>query len=176
MQAKWYVLRSKPHKEDALYHHARSQGCTIFYPRIPVQRVNPRAKPMAAYFPGYMFVRANLAEVGVSTFEYMPHALGLVAFDGEPAAVDDAIIAAIKECVKALVAAGGETFLGLNPGDPVVITSGPLKGVEAIFDARLNGGDRVRVLLALLSNRAVPAELSAAQIEKRQGVKRLNRA
>lgn len=166
MQAQWYVLRSKPHKEDALYHHATAQGCKVFYPRIPVQRVNPRSKPIAAYFPGYMFVHTNLAEVGTAAFDYMPHALGLVAFGGEPAAVEDAIVETIKARVKDVVIAGGETFLGLSQGDAVVITSGPFAGYEAIFDARLGGGDRVRVLLALLSDRTVPAELSAAQIRR----------
>lgn len=166
MEPRWYVLRSKPHKEDILYRHATAQGYKLFYPRIPVQRVNPRARPVAPYFPGYMFVHIALAAVGGSTFAYMPNALGLVSFDGVPAAVDDAIVEAIHQRVTAIAAAGGETFLGLNAGDPVVITHGPLAGYEGIFDTRLSGGDRVRVLLTMLNDQTVRAELHAGQIRR----------
>jgi transcriptional antiterminator RfaH len=49
----------------------------------------------------------------------------------------------------------------------VTIKSGSFAGYDAIFDARLNGGDRVRVLLELLDGRQVPVELSEARIERR---------
>ncbi len=57
----WYVLRSKPHKEDLVWRQAVSQGFEIFYPRIPAQAVNPRARKIVPYFPGYMFVRVGFA-------------------------------------------------------------------------------------------------------------------
>ncbi|NWG20857.1 MAG: hypothetical protein HXY39_11100 [Chloroflexi bacterium] len=166
MEPRWYVLRSKPHKEDILYRHATAQGYRLFYPRIPVQRVNPRARPVVPYFPGYMFVHVALAAIGGATFAYMPNSLGLVNFDGVPAAIDDAIVNAIDGRVAMIVAAGGETFLGLNAGDPVVITDGPLAGYEGIFDTRLRGSDRVRVLLTMLNDQTVRAELHAGQIRR----------
>lgn len=166
MEPRWYVLRSKPHKEEALYHHGVAQGHKLFYPRIPVQRVNPRARPEAPYFPGYMFVHTNLAAVGTSAFEYMPHALGLVSFGGDPATVDEAIVEAIHQRVEEISAAGGETFLHLSPGDVIEITRGPFAGFEGIFDARLSGGDRVRVLLTLLSERTLSVELGASHIRR----------
>lgn len=164
MEAYWYVLRSKPHKEDALYQHGLAQGYRFFYPCIPVQRVNRRARPVAPYFPGYLFVHVDLAAVGTAVFDYMPHGLGLVSFGGVPAAVDAAIVEAIRQQVATIRAAGDEALSGLNPGDAVVITDGPFTGYEAIFDTRLSGGERVRVLLTLLSERTVPAELSAGQV------------
>ena len=167
MNTHWYVLRSKPHKEDVLWQHARNQGYEIFYPRIPVKTVNPRARQVAPYFPGYMFVRADIEEVGVSIFQWMPYAHGLICFDNTPAAVPDALIDAIRTRVYAIAEAGGELFLQLKRGDPLTITSGPFAGYAAIFDARLSGGERVRVLLELLDDRQLPIELSEARIERR---------
>lgn len=167
MESRWYVLRSKPKKEDVLYRHAAAQGFKIFYPRIPVRRANPRARPVVPYFPGYMFVHVELASVGRSTFTWMPHALGLVAFDDEPAHVEPELIAAIHERVRLVAEAGGETLYGLQPGDPVTIRHGPFKGYEAIFDARLGGDERVRVLLTMLNDRTIPLELRAGEIERK---------
>ncbi len=50
----------------------------------------------------------------------------------------------------------------------MTITSGPFAGYEAIFDARLSGGERVRVLLTMLNDRHVPAEVGKAQITSRR--------
>jgi transcription antitermination factor NusG len=47
----------------------------------------------------------------------------------------------------------------------VVIQDGPFAGYEAIFDTRLPGRERVRVLLKLLQKRQVPVDLPAAQIK-----------
>ena len=164
MPRSWYVLRSKPRKEDALWQQVRSQGHSVFYPRIPAQAVNPRARKVVPYFPGYMFVHVDLAEVGMSTFQWMPHAHGLICFDDVPADVPAELVAAIRERVGAIVEAGGELFLGLRRGDPVVIKRGPFAGYEAIFDARVGGDERVRVLLKLLNDRQLPVELREGQI------------
>ncbi len=166
MTTRWYALRSKPRKEEILWQQLRSREIEVFYPRIKVQPVNPRSKKVRPYFPGYMFVRTNLEEVGLSTFQWMPHAVGLVTFGGEPAHVPDSLIHAIRRRVEEISAAGGELFDGLKSGDPVKIQAGPFEGYEAIFDTRLPGSARVRVLLKLLSDRNVPLELDASQIEK----------
>jgi len=97
----------------------------------------------------------------------MPNAHGLICFDDTPADVPDALVDAIRARVAAIMAAGGELLYGLKQGDLVTIKSGPFAGYNAIFDARLSGGDRVRVLLALLDDRQVALDLSEAQLERR---------
>jgi transcriptional antiterminator RfaH len=163
----WYALRSKSHQEEAVWRQVLARGFEVFYPRVRVQPANPRARKIKPYFPGYMFVRVELAEVGLSTFLWMPHALGLVCFDGVPAHVPNALVAAIQRQMEEIGAAGGELFYRLKPGDPIVIQRGPFAGYEGIFDTRLNGGDRVRVLLKMLNDRYVSAELRAGQIQKK---------
>ena len=169
MTSQWYALRSKPRKEEILWRQLRAQEFEVFFPRIRVHPVNPRSRKLLPYFPGYMFVNVNLDEVGLSTFQWMPHAIGLVSFDGEPSTVPENLIQAINERVEEIAAAGGEFFDGLKPGDPVKISTGPFAGYEAIFDARLPGSERVRVLIQMLSDRRLPVELKAGQVERKKG-------
>lgn len=165
--ANWYALHSKPRKEDALWQQLRAQGFDGYYPRILVQPANPRSRKIKPYFPGYLFVHIDLDEIGPSTFNWMPFANGLVAFGDEPATVPENLIDAIRERVDAINHAGGEVFHRVKPGDSVRISKGPFAGYEAIFDARIKGSDRVRVLLTLLNNRQVPIELAVGQIRPR---------
>ncbi|MEW6715882.1 MAG: transcription termination/antitermination NusG family protein [Chloroflexota bacterium] len=168
MALHWYALRSKPRKEDVLFRQLNAHEFKIFYPRVKVNPVNPRARKMRPYFPGYMFVYVDLEEVGVSTFEWMPFGLGLVSFGGEPAIVPPDVIPALSRHLSEINQQGGLRFGGLKPGTPVWITEGPFAGYEAIFDARLPGSVRVKVLLQLLNDRRVPLELHVGQIEPKK--------
>lgn len=167
MPAYWYAVHSHPHKEDALYRQAQMQGFEVFYPCVKVNPVNPRARKLRPYFPGYLFLHADLDQTGLSVFQWMPYSSGLIVFGGEPAPVPDALIAAIRRRVAEIGAAGGETLDGMKSGDAVYIHDGPFAGYEAIFDLRLPGSERVRVLLKMLNERAVPVELRAGQIERK---------
>jgi transcriptional antiterminator RfaH len=168
MTLRWYALRTKPRKEDTVWQQLRSQDIEHYYPRIRVHPVNPRARKVKPYFPGYLFIRTDLDEKGISAFQWMPHSLGLVSFGGEPAPIPDNALYEMKQRVQEIADAGGEIFDGLQPGDSVRIHDGPFEGYQAIFDARLDGHERVRVLLQFINNqREVPVELDVSQIRKR---------
>ena len=162
----WYVMQSKPHREDALLSELTARDVEVFYPRIRVNPVNPRARKIKAYFPGYMFVRVDLEKVGLSFLQFMPFARGMVTFDSEPAAVPDVLIQAIRQRVEQVNVQGGEEFTDLEKGTRVLIHDGPFAGYEAIFDVRLPGTERVRVLIELLSKRYLPVELKVGQVVK----------
>ena len=165
MSSKWYVIRSKPRRERFVHDQLSGQGLEVFYPAVKVHPVNPRSARERAYFPGYLFVHLDLVTVGINRLRWMPAAVGLLEFGGEPAIVPDLLVAQLKHKVAAIQAAGGIVFADLNKGDTIKITSGPFAGYEAIFDLRLKGSDRVRVLLELL-RRQVPLELDAGSIRK----------
>jgi transcriptional antiterminator RfaH len=98
----------------------------------------------------------------------MPGATGFVSFDGIPARVPDGLIPVLRQRVDAVNASGGELFHDLKPGDPVRVVVGAFAGYDAIFDARLPGSERVRVLLKLLQQRRqLPVELAAGQIQRK---------
>ena len=166
MTLSWYALRSKPRKEEALWGQLLAGEIETFYPRLRVRPVNPRSRKVVPYFPGYMFVNADLEDVGASTFSYMPFSIGLVSFGVEPAPISEILIRDLTPRLHEIVDAGGVPFVGIAPGDPVWIREGPFAGYKALFDVHLSGKDRVRVLLQMLSDRAVLVELAANWIEK----------
>jgi transcription antitermination factor NusG len=168
MALQWYALRSKQRKEEAVWKHARDQGFDIFYPRLRVNPVNPRARKIRPYFPGYLFVRADLDLIGLSALQFMPYSHGLVCFGGEPAIVPENLIIAIRQRVEEIAKAGGENLDGLHKGDVVQINYGPFEGFQAIFDEKIPGSERVRILLQLLDSRNVPVELSSASISRKK--------
>ena len=167
MVESWFVLRCKPHKEAFLAEQLRMHGFGIFNPHIRVQRVNPRARTLRPYFPGYVFVRIDPERVNLSTLQWMPGSVGLVSFGGEPACVPDGLVQAIRRKVEAVHSVDEEYMDRWKAGELLVVHSGPFSGCEAIFDTRASGDERAKVLLKLLSNRQVRLELPADQIRRK---------
>jgi len=166
---RWYVLRSKPRKEGALQRFARQNGHEVFFPSIPIRRVNPRASRIAPYFPGYLFLHADLHAVGETTFHWMPFSVGLVQVGGEPGAVPDLVVRGIAARVREIWGGGDLLPDRFQHGDRVIVREGAFEGYQALFDARLPGTERVRVLLKMLNDRYVPLEMSMELIEKDGG-------
>ncbi len=162
----WYVLRSKPHKEESLYWFVTSEGYQAFYPQIPANPVNPRARKIKSYFPGYMFVQACLKELGQNAFQYLPFSNGLVWLGGEPAVVPDPVVGALQTQVAEIWDAGGLSYTDLARGERVIIQDGVFEGYEGIFDAYISGNDRVQILLKMLNDRFVTMEIDRALLIK----------
>lgn len=153
----WYVLHTKPHKERQVAEHLRGlqgRSVEVYMPIVPAPRVNPRAARERPYFPCYLFARADLDEIGTSALQWTPGLRRLVEFGGQPAIVPDSFVFEIKRRVNYICEAGGLIFDGLVHGAAVKITSGPFAGYEGIFDSRLSGSERVRVLLTLIATRS----------------------
>lgn len=168
MTTQWYVLRSKPNKENLLWEQLGIHNIESYYPRLKVNPVNPRARKVKPYFPGYIFIHTDLELVAPSALQWMPGAIGFVSFGSQPSTVPESLIHAIQKRVEQVNAAGGEIFEGLKRGDAVTIQSGPFAGYEAIFDARISGGERVRVLLKLLQGKSTKMEVPAGLLERKK--------
>ena len=164
----WYVIRTKPRMEEFLTQQLELRRIEIFNPMIRVQTVNPRARKVKPYFPGYIFAHLDMEKAGAFSMQFIPGSAGLVTFGGEQAHVPDGLINAIGQRVDEINCAGGELFDALKIGETVTIHSGPFAGYEAIFDARLPGTDRVRVLLKLLKDRQMQVDLPAGQIRPKK--------
>ena len=168
MAVSWYVLRSKPHKEDFLYGQLLARKIEAYYPTVRVQPVNPRARKNRPYFPGYLFIHIDLEQENLSVFRWMPGAIGLVSFGNEPSWVPDEVVNTIRKQVSAINAAGGENLAEFASGDEVIIQDGPFDGYKAVFDLSLPGHERVRVLLKLLKDQNMRLELPVGQVKKRK--------
>ncbi|MBN1304023.1 MAG: hypothetical protein JXA13_06275 [Anaerolineales bacterium] len=167
MAEAWYAIRSKPHKEDFLWGQLAARKIETFYPRIKVQPQNPRAKKVRPYFPGYLFVRVDLGDITSSSLQWMPGAVGVVSFDGQPSSIPETLIMAIRQRIDQDNAAMKASRTGFKPGEAVIVQTGPFAGYEAIFDSSLPGEDRVRVLLKMINHRQVLVDLSGGQIYRK---------
>lgn len=167
MAAQWYALFSKPRKEAQVESYLRASGIETFYPTLNVRPVNPRAARTRGFFPRYLFIHADLDAVGVTVLDFIPGAVGLVQFGGQPSVVPDAFIHELRQRLRRIEQAGGLHLDGLKRGDKVKITQGPFAGYEAVFDERLSGEDRVQVLLHWLG-RETKLKVKNNAVEKRR--------
>ena len=163
---KWYVLHSKPNKEDFVLQQLSIYNIDAYYPYLKVQPANPRSRKIRPYLPGYLFVNADLDIVGTSVLKWIPGAIGLVDFGGELASVPDDLVQAIQFYLERMNNANSKPHEKYVPGDKVVIQSGLFAGFQAIFDAYMPGHERVRVLLKALHDRQLKIELSEAWVEQ----------
>lgn len=163
---RWYVLQSKPQKEKILYEQLRLRDIEAYYPSIRVKPVNPRSRKFKSYFPGYMFVHVDLDHIGITSLQWVPGAIGLVNFGGEPASIPESILQAIRSKIESGIAEETYFYKGLKQGDLVSISDGPFAGYKAIFDMRLSGSQRVQVLLEALRDQKLRVELPAKYIQQ----------
>lgn len=161
---KWYVAHSKPRNEEFLWKQFCLRHIESYFPCVKVKTVGLRIPKVRPYFPGYLFVHVDLELTGKSSIEWIPGGVGLVSFGDEPAPVSEGMISAIKQRVSNFEMEMKKSPIPFQKGDNVVINEGVFKGYEGIFDVRLSGADRVRVLLSLLGNRQVSVELSAGSL------------
>ena len=166
MTTSWYVLNSKPNKEELCLCQLLSRQIEVYYPCIHVRPVNPRSRRIQPYFPGYLFLHIDLEMFDRSILAWMPGARGLVSFDNTIPSVPDGFIDTIRHKVHTVNECVKKPLAGIQPGDPIKITDGPFAGQTAIFDKCKNGRDRVQVLIYYLRNRRIPVELSVNQIAR----------
>jgi transcriptional antiterminator RfaH len=134
-----------------------AQGHEVFYPRFLATTGNLSVLRIRPYFPGYLFVKADLERIGLSTFQWMPFATGLIAFDGKPAHVPEALILAIEKRLQRANAAVGELLASINHHNQGGEMDVPFSEYEAIFNTRISGSERNKVLLQLLNDINLPS-------------------
>src|SRR5687768_11703360 len=160
----WYVFHCKAQKEQFLCEQLHLRQMETFFPYLRVEPVNPRARKIQPYFPGYLFGHVDLEESGRSNLRWVPGAIGLVDIGGEPAFVSDHLIQTLKQHVDAINASNNTMPERFKRGDAVTIQGGLFSGYEAIFNTRLPGRERVEVLLKMLQGSLIRIELPIQQI------------
>ena len=162
---RWYTVRTKPRAEQQVEAALTRRGLTVYLPMVKVARVNPRARPITPLFPGYLFVQADLEQVGQSAINWAVGVASLVSFGGEPAVVPEAVIQHIQSRVVEVQQSGALGLGRLHKGDRVRITTGPLRDLDAVFDQPLSAKGRARVLIEFLG-RLTAAEVDLEALDK----------
>jgi len=157
----WYVMHSKPQKEQWLYDQLDALQIEAYYPSVRTKSGAHKPKP---YFPGYLFVNVDLQLTGTSLLQWIPGSLGLVSFGGEPACVPDGLLQRIRHRLDEINSMEDRLFELLKPGDEVMIHSGPFAGYDAIFCARLHNSERVQVFLKILQDHPIQVNLPVSQL------------
>lgn len=142
----WYLIHCQPRKERYAAHALKSLlDLAIFLPEYKTRsRGETRTTP---FFPGYIFVQADLQQVPISRINATPGVIRLVAFGDDPQPVPIEVISMIDERLSRV----DQAAQPLQPGDIVHIKQkGPLQDLEMVFVGPVTSSRRVAVLLNLL--------------------------
>jgi transcriptional antiterminator RfaH len=159
----WYALHTKPRKEHQVDEILHQRGIQTYLPmrrEIKKRRLVATEEPL---FPRYLFGCIDLPTVGISAIVYTPGLTSMVSFCGEPAVVEPGIIDYLMQ--REQTGSGPEVYGRFHAGERVLIKTGPCKDLEAIFDSRLSGLGRVRVLLKILGQQT-PTEVDENCLER----------
>jgi len=115
-----------------------------------------------AFFPNYIFARFD-ATVSYRLVNWSRGVAKVIGFGGNPAPLSKEVIGEIKKRVDGDCVV--RKALHFRAKDRIIIRSGPLKDLMGIFEQRLSGDGRVRVLLNLL-NYDAKVDLHYSQVEK----------
>jgi transcriptional antiterminator RfaH len=148
IQRDWYVVYSKPHKEEQAQFHLRMKGLDVFFPRLDLVRVTEKRKRVIPLFPNYLFVRLDLQSESHYVI-WSPGVKRIVCFGDRPIPVDETVVNFLRQQTdgEGVIKARSQ----LRPGQEVEIRGGPFDGLMAIIQDPPDDKGRVRILLKLLS-------------------------
>ena len=159
----WLTLHTNPRKEYTVQGNLLDLGLNVYLPEEP-NKIQRRDRPShRPFFPHYLFVRKPSEPDLIERIQWTPGLRRIVSFGGRPALISDEFIESIRHRLETT------SLVELNPmkkGDTVLITRGPFKGIEAIFDRALSSHDRVRVLLDIIGNAQVTIDTHVSDLER----------
>ena len=147
-EADWYLLQCKPREERRAKLNLKNQGFSVFLPEITA--IKKRSKGFTeieeVLFPGYLFINLNKNLDNWSSIRSTRGVSKLVSFGQVPAKIPKSIIDRIK--IQTQIS-DCKVLYPFDEGDKVMITTGPFKELQAVFDCR-QGQQRAWVFLELL--------------------------
>jgi transcriptional antiterminator RfaH len=165
--SQWYVAHCKRLKERQTAAALEERLNLIVY--LPeVRRRLAGHLRRAPFFPGYLFVQADLREVALSHINAVPGVLRLVAFGELPQPVPAQVVEEVRLRVDDLNAHGGPAPHSFQPGDTLRLSGGAFQGLEAVFLGPPRPSERVQVLIEFLGSLR-RLELPVDQIERPSG-------
>jgi transcription elongation factor/antiterminator RfaH len=146
----WYVVYTKPHKEESAQFNLRLKGLEVFFPRLLLPQPIQRRRQIVPLFPNYIFVRLQLSE----EYHYVVWSPGVrrfVSFNDAPAAMDELVLKYLMQQANpaGVIAARSN----LKAGQEIRITGGPFDGLAGIIQEPPDARGRVKILMELLSRR-----------------------
>ena len=159
----WYAIHAKPRQESVATLSLQREKVETFFPQLRRKRTIRRVRKWVtgALFPGYFFARFDAEHCG-RLVKYANGVINVVSFGAKPAVVDDIIIETIRQHAEDNVVTIQP--LQFKPGDIVEIQTGPLRGLQGVFEREMSDKERVVILLDALAKGA-RVEVSREQVE-----------
>lgn len=146
-EERWYALQIRQNYELTVVKTLRDLGVEEYLPVHKVSRLSPRSKFTDGFplFPGYVFTYLNL-NAGPRLYS-IPGFMRILGYGGHPTPIEDHEIAMVRAIAASPLPVEPCPFL--QPGERILLTAGPLKGVSGTF-VRSAKGDKLVVSLHLL--------------------------
>ena len=161
----WYLIHTKPRQENIALENLQQQGFTCYLPLLNVEKIRrgKLAIVLEALFPRYLFIQLDTA---LSSQSWTPirstkGVNRLVAFGGQPAKVDEALVSILKVAEENQTDRLQKMF---TAGDKVQLTHGAFAGLEGIYQMA-DGESRAMVLIEILS-KTVRIAVEPAELRK----------
>ena len=144
---RWYVVCTKSKNEERAANNLMGGNIEVLAPKIKFKKYKEGkyvqiTEPM---FPGYIFVKFH----PIDEFRLVKYTRGIrniVNFNGKIVPLQDEMIGFIRgRLEKGDVATIQKKEL--KKGEKIIIQEGPFKGFSGIFEERLDGKERVAILL-----------------------------
>ena len=159
----WYVAHTKPRQERVAFENLARQGYGVYLPQLKLLR-SPRCRQQIGFeamFPRYLFFQPGHAKQSIAPVRSTKGVTTVVRFGGVPAVLQPDTLQSIRAFEKRQNAADFAELSALSPGKTVVVTSGPLAGLEGLVS--MVSTQRVTVLMRLLGEQT-QVKLSPRQL------------
>ena len=160
----WYVIRTKPHKEEQAKSYLEQHAINIFLPWTETFKFSAGTaiKKIKPLFPNYLFAHFNVKE-NYPLVRWGKGVNQILGFGKYPTPLSDEVISIIK----ARTDENGivKKAHHFQENDHIRVTSGPFKDLLGIFDHWVSDSGRVRILLNLIGYQP-KVELHYSQLEK----------
>jgi transcription elongation factor/antiterminator RfaH len=164
INARWYVIQTKPGNEHRVEMNLFHQEIEVFLPLLETfqyshAKVLQKIKPL---FSNYLFAKLDI-DAHYYKVKWTRGVNKILGSGVEPVPVSEKVIQTIRERTgKGNLVKMEEEW---REGDPVRINSGPFKELIGVFQRKMSDSGRVRILLNLIGV-DVPVQISRWQIKK----------
>lgn len=160
----WYVIQTKPTDEVRVKTNLSNQEIEVFLPLFKSLQYShgKMVEKIQPLFPNYLFARLDL-DPHYYRVRWTRGVSKILGCGVEPTPLSEKVVEAIRERV------GHDNLIKMEEewreGDLVQIRSGPFKDLIGVFEKKMSGDGRVRILLGLIGV-DVPVQISKWQIQK----------
>ena len=147
----WHAVLCKPRREEVAATNLENQGYEVYLPRLVTlrRRAGRWMEVIEPLFPRYLFMTAGPGEKSLAPIRSTLGVRDFVRIHGFPAVVSESVITGLRSRADP---ASGLHRINTSPfraGTRLRFTTGPLTGLEGIFEMECADA-RVIVLLNLL--------------------------